>query len=98
MNYLITGFGEIVKWVDMMALHYELNDLIAEGRYQDNEHWDAVHNVAISELMTQPKKTFLAYYFKLLDLCEEDVAYEMITLHFNGTSVDAYCNLEVYNK
>lgn len=86
-NYLIANYEAIVKWVDMMALRYELNDLIADGRYQYNEHWHNVQNVAITKYMNYRYKTFGAYYYRLLDLIEEDVKFEQVELTFHGDVV-----------
>lgn len=90
-NYLTTGFEVIVKWVDMMALHYELNDLIADGRYQDNEHWGEVNKVSITKYMRLPQKTFLRYYYHLLDLFEEDMKFEQCNISFSSKPIAVFC-------
>lgn len=90
-NYLTTGFEVIVKWVDMMALHYELNDLIAEGRYQGNEHWGEVNKVSITKYMRLPQKTFLRYYYSLLDLCEEDMKFEPCENPISNKPATIFC-------
>lgn len=90
-NYLISGYEVVVKWVDMMALRYELNDLIAEGRYQDNEHWSEVNKVSITKHMRLPQKTFLRYYYSLLDLCEEDIKFEQYNIDFSNNPVTVFC-------
>lgn len=91
-NYLIAGYEVIVKWVDMMALRYELNDLIADGRYQDNEHWRNVQKVSITKYMAYRYKTFGAYYYRLLDLIEEDAKFEQVELTFlNDVVVKLFC-------
>lgn len=90
-NYLTSGYEVVVKWVDMMALRYELNDLIAEGRYQDNEHWSEVNKVSITKHLRSPQKTFFRYYYRLLDLFEEDMKFEQYNISVSNKPVTVFC-------
>lgn len=90
-NYLTSGYEVVVKWVDMMALRYELNNLIAEGRYQDNEHWSEVNKVSITKHLRSPRKTLFRYYYRLLDLFEEDMKFEQYNISVSNKPVTVFC-------
>lgn len=65
----------IIKFVDMMALHYELNDLIANSEYKDNELWDPVRQYPIHpDMRAKLNYTFADVYEQYSDFCEKEAA------------------------
>lgn len=65
----------LVKLVDMMALHYELNDLIANDIYRHNDLWKSVQSVKIHSSMTSYiERSFTQSFYYYLGLCENEVS------------------------
>lgn len=62
----------LIKFVDMMALHYELNDLIANSEYKNNELWDPVRQYPIHPVMrAKPNDSFFNVYEQYSEFCEK---------------------------
>lgn len=69
----------LVKLVDVMALHYELNDLIANEIYKPNEFWKPVQAVAIHPVMSSYiERSFVQSFYHYLNLCNDDTDYEEV--------------------
>lgn len=85
-NHYNLAVQPLIKLVDVMALHYELNDLIANGIYQPNDLWKPVQNVKIHSSMTSYiERSFLQSFNHYLGLCENDIEFsEVVYLSLEG--------------
>lgn len=74
-NHYNLAVQPLIKLVDVMALHYELNDLIANDIYQPNDLWKPVQNVKIHSSMTSYiERSFTQSFYYYLGLCEDEVS------------------------
>lgn len=69
----------LVKLVDMMALHFEYNDLVATGVYKENDLWSFATNVRIHPAMTRYHEHSFSQAFNYYkDLGEQERHYEEV--------------------
>lgn len=69
----------LVKLVDMMALHFEYNDLVTIGVYKENDLWSSVRKVRIHPAMTRYQEHSFSQAFDYYkELGEEERHYEEV--------------------